>query len=223
MIIVIGCQDINSFEECVAAGNPVMESYPPQCRANGRTFVKQTRFTECTTRPNACTKIYQPVCGITDNDVRCVTQPCASTDAVDYGNKCVACSSGAYGYYEGTCSDNLFVVCQETTTGFDPVEFARENNGICVDICPGNYDPYTTQTGIQLCIKHYGIDEIEEWEICERSSENCDCVKTYETTRGQMIDDPNYRCVPARYAQRLIFRAGIDRLDENGDRSVVIA
>ncbi len=29
---------INSFAECVAAGNPVMESYPEQCMANGRTW-----------------------------------------------------------------------------------------------------------------------------------------------------------------------------------------
>jgi hypothetical protein len=31
---------ITSFEECVAAGFPVMESYPGQCRANGQTFVE---------------------------------------------------------------------------------------------------------------------------------------------------------------------------------------
>lgn len=31
--------NIDSYAECVAAGNPVMESYPEQCRANGRTFV----------------------------------------------------------------------------------------------------------------------------------------------------------------------------------------
>ncbi len=30
----------SSFEECVAAGNPVMESYPRQCMANGRTFTE---------------------------------------------------------------------------------------------------------------------------------------------------------------------------------------
>lgn len=29
---------IGSFEECVAAGNPVMESFPEQCAANGQTF-----------------------------------------------------------------------------------------------------------------------------------------------------------------------------------------
>lgn len=33
---------ISSFEECVAAGNPVMESYPRQCRAGGKTFVSLT-------------------------------------------------------------------------------------------------------------------------------------------------------------------------------------
>lgn len=38
-----GCtsgESINSFEECVAAGNPVMESYPRQCSANGRNFIE---------------------------------------------------------------------------------------------------------------------------------------------------------------------------------------
>lgn len=32
--------DITSFEECAVAGNPVMESYPRQCRAGGKTFVE---------------------------------------------------------------------------------------------------------------------------------------------------------------------------------------
>ncbi len=31
--------NISSFEECVAAGNPVMESYPRQCRAQDQIFV----------------------------------------------------------------------------------------------------------------------------------------------------------------------------------------
>lgn len=28
-----------SYAECVAAGNPVMDSYPNQCQANGKTFI----------------------------------------------------------------------------------------------------------------------------------------------------------------------------------------
>lgn len=34
---------ITNFEECVAAGNPVMESHPEQCAANGKTFVKESQ------------------------------------------------------------------------------------------------------------------------------------------------------------------------------------
>lgn len=30
--------NVKNFAECVAAGNPVMESYPRQCRVNGETF-----------------------------------------------------------------------------------------------------------------------------------------------------------------------------------------
>ncbi len=31
---------INSFNECLAAGNPIMESFPEQCSANGKLFMK---------------------------------------------------------------------------------------------------------------------------------------------------------------------------------------
>jgi len=48
-IILSGCfhqpqksSEISSFEECVAAGNPVMESYPRQCRTqDGNLFVEE--------------------------------------------------------------------------------------------------------------------------------------------------------------------------------------
>lgn len=37
-----GDNDINSFEECAAAGYPIMETYPDQCRApDGRVFVRE--------------------------------------------------------------------------------------------------------------------------------------------------------------------------------------
>jgi len=35
-------QSINSFEECAAAGNPIMESYPEQCISqDGQHFTRQ--------------------------------------------------------------------------------------------------------------------------------------------------------------------------------------
>jgi len=36
----IKTNSVASFEQCVAGNNPVMESYPRQCRANGKTFVE---------------------------------------------------------------------------------------------------------------------------------------------------------------------------------------
>ena len=37
---------INNFNDCVLAGNPVMESYPRQCRANNQTFVEDVMVEE---------------------------------------------------------------------------------------------------------------------------------------------------------------------------------
>lgn len=36
----IKTNSVASFEQCLEAGNPVMESYPRQCIANGKTFVE---------------------------------------------------------------------------------------------------------------------------------------------------------------------------------------
>lgn len=46
LLIIAGCVEeqkaINSFEDCVEAGNPVMESYPRQCMtAEGKNFVEE--------------------------------------------------------------------------------------------------------------------------------------------------------------------------------------
>ncbi|MDD4353868.1 MAG: hypothetical protein PHN56_05420 [Candidatus Nanoarchaeia archaeon] len=44
LILIAGCtqsSQITNFEECVAAGNPVMESYPRQCMANGVNFAEE--------------------------------------------------------------------------------------------------------------------------------------------------------------------------------------
>lgn len=47
---------ITDFESCVAAGNPVMESYPRQCRADGQTFVEIINDNLNNTNQVACTQ-----------------------------------------------------------------------------------------------------------------------------------------------------------------------
>jgi hypothetical protein len=91
---------IDTFEACANAGNPVMESYPRQCSANGQTFVEKIKSNEgadggghvCTAKDKAaqaCTMIYDPVCG---------------DDGITYGNGCSACASAKIGsYVPGEC------------------------------------------------------------------------------------------------------------------------
>lgn len=210
---------IINFEECIAAGYPVMESYPRQCRAGESIFSESIRkiCTDEQKGAEACTTEYNPVCGE-------ILLNIGETTYMTFDNSCSACSAmKSVAYSPGTCEDKLFVVCKETITGFDPEEYAQDNGGICVDRCPEKFDSFTTQTGIELCIPHYGIGEIEQWQKCDRSSDDCTCAKAYETTSGEEIADAEYRCVPEKYANRLLFRGGLDALDENGVQSVMIA
>ena len=98
-----------NFEECVAAGYPVMESYPRQCRTpDGKVFVEQINNGQIFCRPEdreaeACIKIYQPVCGWFDPaKIQCIRYPCA----VIFGNPCSACMDENVLYYtEGECPE----------------------------------------------------------------------------------------------------------------------
>ncbi|MGI0117158.1 hypothetical protein [Zooshikella sp. RANM57] len=58
------------------------------------------------TRPEACTRHYQPVCAERDTGVRCVTTPCdEAVEWVQKSNSCEACADGkVYGYYPGECN-----------------------------------------------------------------------------------------------------------------------
>lgn len=43
VLILFPKKGVTNFEECIEAGNPVMESYPRQCRHNGETFVEEIK------------------------------------------------------------------------------------------------------------------------------------------------------------------------------------
>ncbi len=97
---------IDSFESCIAAGNPVMESYPRQCNDGTTTFTEEINQPleenlnpgdahYCTEEEKAaqiCTMDYTPVCG---------------DDDITYGNGCGACASGKVdSYIMGECSSD---------------------------------------------------------------------------------------------------------------------
>lgn len=232
ILLLAACQQqVTSFEECVQAGNPVMESMPRQCSDGKQVFTEQMNatqteeFTTCPdNRPEICTMEYNPVCGLIDNGVRCVTEPCANYDAVTFSNGCSACSEqNTLGHYQGTCEKQQFVVCDETTTGVRAEEFARDSNGTCVDICPANFDTSLTQTGIKLCVLKFTQEDINQWPECSASNATCNCVKTTQTTQEDQVDNTSYRCVPETYASKMLHSSGITFLDEEGNQGTVIA
>ncbi|MGB1580392.1 MAG: hypothetical protein ACPHER_02670 [Nevskiales bacterium] len=71
--------------------------------ANGQT--PGTALTQCPEqRPQICTYEYQPVCGLRDTGIRCVTTPCPSAEWKTYGNACSACGdTKVSGYVPGEC------------------------------------------------------------------------------------------------------------------------
>lgn len=82
---------ITTFAECVAAGYPVMESYPRQCRADGQTFVEVIAPTLCTgERPEICAEIYDPVCARVN--IQCIKAPCDPINET-FPNACRACAN----------------------------------------------------------------------------------------------------------------------------------
>lgn len=89
---------VESFDECVAMGYPVMEIYPARCSTpDGRTFIEEIETTRhvCTEeekQAQACTMEYAPVCGF------------KSGESQTYGNGCGACAGGADYWKYGECA-----------------------------------------------------------------------------------------------------------------------
>ncbi len=117
---------VTNFEECAAAGNPVMESYPRQCSHEGELFIEEIDepimppanteseeenatagafMCDVNNRPEACTMQYEPVCGSVE--VQCFTEPCDPVTQT-FGNGCTACSNqNVISYTKGECGNTI--------------------------------------------------------------------------------------------------------------------
>lgn len=89
---------VNNFDECIAAGNPAMESYPRQCRHGDRIFTEVITTMPSDEKP--CTREYRPVCG--EVEVQCIEAPCPPIKT-SYPNRCMAENDGAKNIEEGFC------------------------------------------------------------------------------------------------------------------------
>ena len=98
-------KQITNFAECAAAGNPVMESYPRQCRANNKTFVEQIDGVALCAleqrNAEVCAQIYSPVCAKVN--IQCIKAPCNPIWQT-FSNACEACSNSLVeNYAMGAC------------------------------------------------------------------------------------------------------------------------
>lgn len=101
LLFVVACTQsvqVTNFEECVQAGNSVMESYPRQCMHEGNTFIEETSIDEPI---KACTREYMPVCGLVETE--CDGVVCHSVEAQTFSNRCVAENANAFDIVEGPC------------------------------------------------------------------------------------------------------------------------
>src|SRR3989338_3696917 len=97
---------ITNFEECAAAGNPIMESYPEQCRTpDGRTFVRDIS-------PSDGLGLQANGCAVAG----CSGQLCVSAD--EAGNIMTTCEYRAeYAcYQEASCEPQAGGKCGWTMT-----------------------------------------------------------------------------------------------------------
>ena len=152
LFIIAGCNntqvlEVKSFEDCVEAGNLIMESYPRQCRHEGILFVEELEneiedmqdydginqglddnhtllnntyvnqsldqdedeniisekhYCDQDAEDGFCTQEYDPVCGWSDETIKCLKYPCAQT----YSNSCHACFADNVKYWtKGECPE----------------------------------------------------------------------------------------------------------------------
>jgi hypothetical protein len=96
------CLFVTACQDDVTSENEVAEEYPEQQEEIPNELINCPE-----NRPEVCTQIYQPVCGLVDTGIRCITTPCPSAEYKTFGNACTACSDvDVTGYVEGECADN---------------------------------------------------------------------------------------------------------------------
>ena len=171
---------INSFEACALAGNPIMESYPEQCRtADGRTFTRELSAEEQSKlKPPAgnCKKLGE-ISQDLDQGISNSSSCCAGLKQIlrssAFDANCVGAWGGSNPYLclacgDGVCDSKYESKCNcpaDCSKEFDGTGIANPASINCQKL-GGKVDIRTDQTGGQIgyCIFPNG-QECEEWAL----------------------------------------------------------
>ena len=110
---------ITNFKECAAAGNPIAESYPRQCRHAGQLFVEEVvqpisppvdigKEILCSAESrmtDVCATVIDTVCATVE--IQCIKAPCNPVKNT-FNNSCEACrNSLVKSYIKGECQISI--------------------------------------------------------------------------------------------------------------------
>ncbi|MBU0472269.1 MAG: hypothetical protein KKF89_01865 [Nanoarchaeota archaeon] len=149
IMMISACKNttkINSFEECVAEGNPVMESYPRQCQADEKTFTEEINEESIET---ICSELGGEWIE-TANECENINE----ADCLNIGGNFNECASACRNNPEAQmCTTQCVLVCEFNT----PIGGERDEHG-----CLGPAG-YTWNEEVNACLR--------EWELQEDTRE----------------------------------------------------
>ncbi|MCP4647952.1 MAG: hypothetical protein GY852_09520 [bacterium] len=112
--------EINSFDECAAAGYPIMESYPRQCAVpGGETFTEEVDIIPPGTE-SSCQTNSDCACGIHIEFDRCFY---GNKEYVDTSKQCPDFCTGIAGHLEVQCINNTCTQVSKLSDGEIPSSF----------------------------------------------------------------------------------------------------
>lgn len=125
---------IKDFDDCVKAGNPVMESYPRQCKDKKGTTYTEVIKPSIPSKPSSsndiiCTTEYKPVCAMIQ--VQCITTPCNPIPET-ISNRCELKKRGTMVLeaVDGKCEKELSDTCLADSDCKVPGQYA------VMSVCP---------------------------------------------------------------------------------------